>query len=246
MQYVGTRGQVNADRAEGLPMTMDGAAAWLSAPTGNGVFETRRVAGSGSAWIDAGRVTDPAALTGASYSVEFSVSGGATTYSVLKDGAPTPLTGVAYVSGQAIAIDGLAFAVSGTPADGDIFEAVPSTPTLSVFDALDAAASDLATPMRSPGAIAQTTATRLRDVDALLARLSSSRSAAGEALNRIDQVGAKHDAASANGKIERSQAEDLDLTAAISDFQTKQLGYQVALQSYASVQRMSLFDYIKT
>lgn len=246
VQYVGTRGQVNADRAEGLPMTMDGAAAWLSAPTGNGVFETRRVAGSGSAWIDAGRVTDPAALTGASYSVEFSVSGGATTYSVLKDGAPTPLTGVAYVSGQAIAIDGLAFAVSGTPADGDIFEAVPSTPTLSVFDALDAAASDLATPMRSPGAIAQTTATRLRDVDALLARLSSSRSAAGEALNRIDQVGAKHDAASANGKIERSQAEDLDLTAAISDFQTKQLGYQVALQSYASVQRMSLFDYIKT
>lgn len=246
VQYVGTRGQVDADRAEGLPMTMDGAATWLSAPTGNGVFETRRVAGSGSAWIDAGRVTDPAALTGASYSVEFSVSGGATTYSVLKDGAPTPLTDVAYVSGQAIAIDGLAFAVSGTPADGDTFEAVPSTPTLSVFDVLDAAASELETPLRSPGAIAQTTATRLRDVDALLGRLSSSRSAAGEALNRIDQVGAKHDAASANGKIERSQAEDLDLTAAISDFQTKQLGYQAALQSYASVQRMSLFDYLKT
>lgn len=246
VQYVGTRGQINADRADGLPMTMDGDAAWLAAPTGNGVFETRGAGGSGNAWIDAGRVTDPPALTGASYSVEFSVAGGATTFSVLKDGAPTPLANVSYVAGQAIEIDGLAFAINGAPADGDRFEAVPSTPTLSVFDALDAAANDLATPMRTTGAIAQTTATGLRDVDALLARLSSSRSVAGEALNRIDNVGARHDAANTSGQIERSHAEDLDLTAALSDFQNKQLGYQVALQAYASVQRMSLFDYIKT
>lgn len=245
VQYVGTRGQINADRTDGLPMTMDGDLAWMTAPTGNGVFETRAVGGSGNAWIDAGRVTDPTALTGASYSIEFSVSGGATTYSVLKDGAPTPQTGVAYVSGQAISVDGIALAISGAPADGDIFEAVPSAPSLSVFDALDAAARELATPMRSKGAIAQTTASSLRDVDSLLARLSSSRSAAGEALGRIDNVGATHDAASTNGQIERSKAEDLDLTAAISDFQNRQLGYQAALQTYASVQRLSLFDYLK-
>ena len=51
---------------------------------------------------------------------------------------------------------------------------------------------------------------------------------------------------STNGQIERSRAEDLDLTAAISDFQNKQIGYQAALQTYASVQRLSLFDFIKT
>jgi flagellar hook-associated protein 3 FlgL len=112
-----------------------------------------------------------------------------------------------------------------------------------VFDALDAAA--LATPTRSSGAIAQTTASGLRDVDSLLSRLSSSRSAAGGALERIDNVGATHDAASTNGQIERSRAEDLDLTAAISDFQNNQIGYQAALQTYASVQRLSLFDYLK-
>ena len=32
---------------------------------------------------------------------------------------------------------------------------------------------------------------------------------------------------------------------AISDFQNKQTGYQAALQTYASMQRMSLFDYIQ-
>ncbi len=246
VQYVGTRGAINAVRGDSLPMTMDGDAAWLAAPSGNGVFETRVVTSGGSGWIDAGRVTDPSALTGSNYSLQFSISGGATTYSVLKDGASTPLTDVAYVPGQAIAIDGMAFSVSGAPADGDEFDIVPSTPTLSVFDALDAAANELATPMRSAGAIAQTTSTSLRDVDALLARLSLSRSAAGEALTRIDNVAARHEAAATSGKIEQSNAEDLDLTAAISDFQTRQTGYQVALQTYASVQRLSLFDYIKT
>jgi flagellar hook-associated protein 3 FlgL len=33
---------------------------------------------------------------------------------------------------------------------------------------------------------------------------------------------------------------------AISSFQNKQTGYQAALQTYSSLQRMSLFDYIKT
>lgn len=245
VQYIGTRGQINADRADGLPMTMDGDAAWMTAPSGNGVFETRVVASAGNAWIDAGRVTDPSALTGSTYRVEFSVAGGATTYSVLKDGAPTPLTNVAYVSGQSIGIDGLAFAVTGAPANGDTFEAVPSTPSLSVFDALDAAANELATPLRTPGAIAQTTANGLRDVDALLARMSSSRSTAGEALNRIDNVGAIHDTASSNSQIERSKAEDLDLIAATSDFQNKRTGYEAALQAYANVQRLSLFDYLR-
>ena len=34
------------------------------------------------------------------------------------------------------------------------------------------------------------------------------------------------------------------MTAAISNFQNRQTGYQAALQSYASVQKLSLFQYI--
>jgi flagellar hook-associated protein 3 FlgL len=33
---------------------------------------------------------------------------------------------------------------------------------------------------------------------------------------------------------------------AISDFQGKQTGYDAALKTYSMVQRMSLFDYMKT
>jgi flagellar hook-associated protein 3 FlgL len=36
------------------------------------------------------------------------------------------------------------------------------------------------------------------------------------------------------------------MVAAISAFQSKQTGYDAALQSYATVRRMSLFDYLRT
>jgi len=244
VQYIGSRGVTGADRSGSLPMTMDGAAAWMSAPTGNGVFETSSVTSAGSAWIDAGRVTDPAAITGSSYRLQFNVAAGVTTYSVLKDGAPTALADVAFSSGQAIAFDGIAVTVNGAPASGDAFEIAPSRPLLSVFDALDKAAADLATPTLGTGAKAQATAENLRNIDAVLARMSSARASAGEALHRIDSAAGQLDTAVLNGRTERSAAEDLDIPSAISDFQNRQTGYDVALKTYASVQRLSLFDYI--
>jgi len=246
VRFVGTRGATGADRNADLPMTMDGATTWLSAPTGNGVFETRSVTSNGSSWIDAGSVTDPASITGASYTLRFGAVAGATTYSVLKDGVPTALMDVAFVPGRSIAIDGMAFTVSGNPAAGDEYAIVPSRPALSVFDALDKAAGDLAMPLRSASAMTQATADNLRNLDAVLGRMMASRATAGEALNRIDNVASQLDAATLSARTERSAAEDLDLTEAISDFQNKQTGYEAALKTYASVQRLSLFDYIRT
>ncbi|MBK6866039.1 MAG: flagellar hook-associated protein FlgL [Ideonella sp.] len=243
VRYNGTPGSALA--GAGLPMTLDGAAAWLTAPSGNGVFETRAVGATASAWIDAGQVTDPAALTGSSYRIEFEVAGSVTTYSVFENGAPTPLAGVAYVAGQAIEFDGLAVTVKGAPAAGDAFEIVPSTPTLGVFDMLDRAADELETPLRSPGQMAQATATGLRDIDALLARIGATRSGAGEALHAIDAAEGRLAEAGYQGEVERSAAEDLDLVSALSDLQSQQTAYETALQAYASVQRLSLFDYIR-
>ena len=246
VQFVGTRGSATADRADGLQMTMDGAATWLMAPTGNGVFETSSVTSTGSAWIDAGSVTNPGAITGSTYRLQFASALGVTTYSVLKDGSPTALTNVAFVSGQPISIDGMAVNVSGAPANGDEFQMGPSTPTLSIFDALDKAATELETPLRSANAITQSQVENLRNLDAVLGRITSARASAGVALNRIDSAGARHDTAGLAGRTERAAAEDLDLTTAISELQNLQTGYEVALKTYASIQRLSLFDYLKT
>ncbi|HSN33095.1 MAG TPA: flagellar hook-associated protein FlgL [Ideonella sp.] len=244
VRYAGTAGTMVAADPDGMPLATDGGATWLAARTGNGVFETAAVVANGTAWIDAGRVTQPSAVTGSTYTIAFAVAGGSTTYSILKDGNPTAQTGLPYTSGQAIEVDGESAVVSGQPADGDTFELRPSTPSLSVFDVLDRVAAQLATTGRNGGQIQQATSAGLRDVDAVLSRLSSARSAAGDALNRIDAATGRLDAQSVALKAERSSAEDLDMVQAISDFQTRQTGYDAALKAYSMVQRLSLFQYL--
>ncbi len=107
VQFAATGGQTRTEAGTNLPLTTDGRAAWLSARTGNGVFVTSAGAGVAGATIDSGQVSDPSALTGSAYSLDFTVSGGVTTYAVLKDGLPTAVTAAPYVSGQAIVVDGM-------------------------------------------------------------------------------------------------------------------------------------------
>jgi flagellar hook-associated protein 3 FlgL len=244
VRFAGAPGETVAADPDAMPLASDGAATWLQAQSGNGVFETRALASNGSAWIDAGRVTQPAAVTGSTYTVQFAVASGVTTYSVLKDGAATAQSNVPYASGQAIEIDGQAVTVSGQPAAGDRFELRPSSPTLSAFDVLDRVAGELETPGKSGGQVMQTTASGLRDIDASLGALQAARSRAGDALNRIDAATGRLDAQAVAQKGERSAAEDLDMVQAISDFQNQQTSYDAALKAYSMVQRLSLFQYL--
>ncbi len=75
-------------------------------------------------------------------------------------------------------------------------------------------------------------------------RLLLVRGRLGELLRRADSIeGLLQDRAVAGQKA-LSDLTDLDMVKGISDFQTQQLGQQAALQSYAQVQRLSLFQYI--
>jgi flagellar hook-associated protein 3 FlgL len=244
VQFVAANGEMRTEQPTGLPLTTDGEAAWLQARTGNGVFVTSAAPGVLNATIDNGQVSDPSALTGADYTLQFSVSGGATTYAVLKNGLPTAVVAAPYVSGQAITVDGMTVAVSGTPADGDQFQIAPSTPTLGVFGALDSAIANLRTTGRTGSQIAQANGEGLRDIDSVLNNLQTARSAAGAVLNRLDSETDRLAAQKLASTTERSNAEDVDMVHAISEFQSKQSGYDAALKSYAMVQRLSLFQYV--
>ena len=244
VQYAGAPGQMLTEAPTGLPLTSDGQASWLSARTGNGVFVTSAAASVTGATIDNGHVFDPSALTGAAYTLQFSVAAGATTYAVLKNGLPTAVTAAPYGSGQAINVDGMTVSVSGTPASGDAFGVAPSTPTLSVFATLDKTIAGLSTTGRSGSQIAQANADSLRDVDAVLGNLQTARSAAGAILNRIDSETDRLGNQKLASQTERSNAEDVDMVHAISEFQNRQNGYDAALKSYAMVQRLSLFQYV--
>jgi flagellar hook-associated protein 3 FlgL len=244
VQFTATPGQLSTDASTGLPLSSDGRAVWMSAPTGNGVFVTAPGPGVQNAQIDGGQVSDPSALTGANYTVQFTVGGGATTYAILKNGLPTGVTAAPYASGQAISVDGMTFAISGTPANGDTFTLTPSARSQTVFDTLDRAIADLSTPGRTATQIAQTNEQALQRVDSVMGNLQSARAMVGAVLNRVDAETSRLSDQKLASQTEESAATDLDMVQAISDFQNQQSGYSAALQSYSMVQRLSLFQYL--
>jgi flagellar hook-associated protein 3 FlgL len=246
VQFQGASGQTQAATGDALPLTMDGEASWMHARTGNGVFVASAVTSAGTAWIGSGSVVDPSALTGSTYSLQFSVSGATTTYSVLKDGLPTAQTNVAYSAGKSIQIDGMSTTVTGQPANGDAFQLAPSTSNLSVFDALDKAIAELKTPGRSGTQIAQSNVENLSTIDQVMSQVAAGRSQVGAILNRTDAVTERLGALKLSSQTERAHAEDLDMTQAISDFSNQQTGYDAALKAYSMVQRLSLFNYLNT
>lgn len=253
VQFVGQGGQVQAAAGESLNLTVDGDQTWLKAKSGNGVYETNPAStNTGGGWITAGSVTTPSALpypadpsiTPPQYAVSFTVNAGVTTYTVSKDGGGTTLTDVPYVSGKAIVIDGMSFAVSGQPANADSFTVDQATNDLSVFDALDSAITSLTTGNQGSGQIMQAVNRGLSNLDSILGNVSAARSAVGESLNRMDSIEGRISASKLAAETERSNAEDLDMVSAISKFQNQQSGYEAALKSYAMVQKLSLFQYI--
>jgi len=243
VQFRGTSGEVQALSGEALPLTVDGESAWTRARSGNGVFESVAVTSTGTAWVDTGRVTNASLVTGSTYSIQFDVTAGVTTYSILQDGNPTAVAGAAFTPGQSIEIDGIAATVSGNPAHGDTFELRPSQADQNVFDVLDRAIAQLNTPMTA-SQIAQANSSNIRALDGSMSQLASARSKVGETLNRIDSVTGRLNDSRLASQTERSAAEGLDMVKAISEFQDKQTGYDAALKSYSMVQKISLFNYI--
>lgn len=123
----------------------------------------------------------------------------------------------------------------------------PANPgaTLSVFDTLDNAINELLTPGRGSAAVGQTVTTGLQGLDAAMGNLNRWRALAGESLNRADGMESRLTQRKVDASRDRSDAEDLDMITALSDFQSQQTGYDAALKTYSLVQRMSLFDYLK-
>ena len=135
-------------------------------------------------------------------------------------------------------------AVDGTitlsPANGDT---INISPQASVFSVIDKAIAEIKAAPNSNVA-AQASGQALANIDIGLERMSNIRSYAGELLNRADRITGDQSKRSEQLEADRSRAEDLDMIKGISDFQNQQTGYQAALQAYASVQKLSLFNYI--
>ena len=139
-----------------------------------------------------------------------------------------------------IAIPGRVVTVKGAAVGGDIVNIAPNP---SLFSVLDNAIRDIGG-ATSNAAASQAVSQALGNIDIGMGRVSAVRGQAGELLNRADRITDSQDKRAIQLEADRSRAEDLDMIKGLSDFQKQQTGYQVALQSYAQIQKLSLFNYI--
>jgi len=242
-------GQPNSNEYT-ITNSLDGGMAFFSGKTGNGVLAVGIGAGNtGTAWADVGTIADPAVATALTTPIDITFQGGAngTEYSI--DGGTT---WTAYKSGEAINVAGMKLTISGEPKAGDTFTVKPSE-TQSIFDALDQAIYEIKINVKTDGTtghggLAHGIAKSLSELDTALNRVSTVRGAAGDLLNQAKRMDSTLLLRDEQLQAQRVAAEDYDavgMVKALSQLKTQEATVSAALQSYASIQKLSLFDYIR-
>lgn len=135
---------------------------------------------------------------------------------------------------------GLSLTITGTPAAGDV---VTVDPNPSLFSVMDDAIRDIGGAANG-NAATQAVGQAIYNLDIGMNRVSAIRGQAGDLLNRADRITSNQESKSIQLEADRSRAEDLDMIKGVADFQNQTTAYQAALQSYAQVQKLSLFNYL--
>jgi flagellar hook-associated protein 3 FlgL len=222
----------------------NGRDVFMAVRTGNGTFTATATAGNaGTAVLSSTSVTDSAQWDGDTYSINFT---SATTYEV-RDSANVLVTSGAYASGQSIAFRGVQVTLEGVPATADSFSVAPGA-----ADDMFSIVEDMITALSIPSTSASGTAARLngvfnglQDLDQALDHLLTIRAGVGSRMNTVQDAQASQDGLSLQLEKARSQARDTDFATTVSQLQLQLTALQAAQQSFAKVQGLSLFDYLR-
>lgn len=243
-----------------IPFALDGDAAFMLSPAQDGVFNVSNSNAASTLQASGVTVTDTAQVTGSTYQISnLMVAAGASpgqsklTYDLvetLADGTRVPATGVTPTTGAdyptsatriPISVGGLSLTLTGSPSASDRFTIEPKASVFSVMDDAIRGIGGATTNNSATQAVGQA----LHNMDISLANISAVRGQAGELLNRADRISDLQKNRSVQVKADRARAEDLDMIQGLADFNKQENGYSAALQTYAKVQQLSLFDYIR-
>jgi len=257
--FEGLPGQA-ASGTVSIPFALDGDSAFMLQPARDGVYNVSMGSASSTLRSSGITVTNAALVTESSYKISniaivqgtgipVALGINTTTYDIEETKAngtvlpPSSVTGPQYSALSTtipITLPGLALNITGTPGAGDSIVVQRSPSLISV---LDDAIRDIGGATNNAAA-SQAVGQALNNIDIGANRISAVRGQAGELLNRADRISTNQDKRSIQLEADRSRAEDLDMVKGIADFQNQQTGYQAALQSYAQMQKLSLFNYI--
>ena len=223
-----------------------GARVFLRVPGGNGEFSVSAApANTGTAVTAPGSVSDASAATDHDYSIRFT---GPATFDVVDDtlGA-TVLAAQPYTPGEAITFDGITTSGSGQPAAGDRFDIAPAV-AQSPFQTLQALVDVLAVNPADGAAQARVNQDMNHVIDSLdqaVDHVLEVRAVTGSRLNALETVSIEHEDLALELETSLSSIQDLDMTRAIGTLQQRIASLEAAQQSFVSLARLSLFDFLR-
>jgi flagellar hook-associated protein 3 FlgL len=220
-----------------------GSQVFMDVKAGNGVFTTAAAAtNTGSGVLDAGSVVDGTQWVPDQYTISFTST---STWQVT-DSASNPVAAGNYTGGGAIAFRGVQVTLSGTPASGDQF-AVRAAGTQDMFATLDGIITTLQAGASNDATRAQMSSAlnaSLQQVEQASDHLLAVRASVGARLSVLGDADTARQNQGADLATAASGLQDLDYATAVSKMSQQYMGLQAAQQSYASISKLSLFNYL--
>ena len=219
-----------------------GATVFMNIPAGNGTFTTSgALTNTGTGSIGGGTVATPSAWVPDTYTISFTSP---TSYSVTNSAGAVVSTGSAFQDGDAISFNGIQVPITGTPAAGDSFT-VAKAGTASAFSTLSGLVTTLSSSTLSQAQISSQIGGALQQIDNAISNMSNVSASVGGRINSITSAQGAAQTLQTNLTTSVSQLSDVDYAAAITQLNTEEVSLQAAQASYASIARLSLFNYLK-
>ncbi len=246
INFVGDQGvrSVQVSESDTIETGDSGSDVFLKIPSNQAVRGVADLTNTGNAQIAPVFRSDASLVTGDNYRIQFT---SANTFDIIDDTSATTISSsVAYVSGATIEFDGLRTAVTGSPANGDVFR-VRDGKYQDVFTTLNKMVLALEGGTATSGDRTRFSATMqesIEDIDNALNNINEYRSRIGGRMNVMDNYRDQNEAYLIDTQSAISLLRDVDYAEAVTRLQQNTLSLQAAQASFARIDDNSLFNYL--
>lgn len=252
--YAGDQGQrlMQVDVSRQMAGSDDGRSIFQTVQSGAGYVTTAGATNTGSGVFSTTSVVD---MSDANYGRDFVITfaaGTPMTYQLSSTAVPPAPIGIPidYTPGSPIQFGGVQINISGAPANGDSFHvATAKNAGTDVFDTISDAITALKKPMDGAGPGAQANvlnalSTANRKVTNAHDNVLTVRTSVGSRLQELDALETTGAGRTLYDKSYLSDLQDLDYPAAIAEFYQRQTALQASQQTFVSIQKIALFNYL--
>jgi flagellar hook-associated protein 3 FlgL len=248
VNYEGTDSARRLQLGEGRPLTVStpGDELFQAIPDLNPLRATAGDGNTGTAVFDVPEIADDVAYSAAALPLSVTFNGDGTVDLTDSAAPPVTTTGLA-IEDESLTVAGITVAFSGTPEAGDTLTlAAPADRSLfAVYDAVLAAAEA----PRSTAAERAAFENQLRDaqdgLEAAEVQVNGARGSVGARLAALNSERSVQEGTRLELEAQRSAIDDLDYTAAITEFQQQLTALQAAQSAFTRLSDLSLFNFLR-